>query len=440
MEGRSTSRSLIFLALNRQELRLALVSGRQHFRQHGLYFYSLPRPSYYIFATPSTICPGGSSSLYTSNSSAGAFQWSTGETTPSISVSPSANTTYTVTVTGSNGCTTVKDVTVTLDSDALTVDPEYYICGRSTPTICPPEANTTTDWYLNTGSQSILVHTGSCFNPTQEGTYYVVQNNPCSAIKAFYVNDLAGQLIPNFNLTTTDRGGYYNITANAAQFSYPTNVPNIGHYWSVEDLTTGCTFNNPSQWWGGAYPTTANSFTNNFPEYGASNCQPSTAYNQGQFEYGHTYRIIRGLWSDCDGWTAYSATINIVLPPEEEGEEGAFFERITYSKEIGTHPKDLQTAGQPANSLPPTHSSKVTLLKPVAFNLYPNPTSGAFTVEFLEEVDATIEVVDLVGRVVLSKTVQENISTVDISDKPSGVYFVKIIRGELTTTRQIIKK
>lgn len=59
-----------------------------------------------------TICPCSSTSINATGG--GTYAWSTGATTSSIVVSPAATTTYTVTVTNTAGCTTVKSSKVTI--------------------------------------------------------------------------------------------------------------------------------------------------------------------------------------------------------------------------------------------------------------------------------------------------------------------------------------
>ncbi len=61
-----------------------------------------------------TICPGESVTLTATGT--GSVVWSTTETTPSITVSPSATTVYTVTLTDGNSCENSDDVTVTVQS------------------------------------------------------------------------------------------------------------------------------------------------------------------------------------------------------------------------------------------------------------------------------------------------------------------------------------
>ena len=75
-----------------------------------------------------TVCPGVSATL-TATGGTG-YLWSTGENTASITVNPSSNTSYTVTVSGSGGCTATDDVLVNV-SPSLNV-----IITPSQDTIC----------------------------------------------------------------------------------------------------------------------------------------------------------------------------------------------------------------------------------------------------------------------------------------------------------------
>ncbi|WP_369994785.1 Ig-like domain-containing protein [Winogradskyella sp.] len=63
------------------------------------------------------------------------YTWSTGETTPFINVTPTVTTTYTVTSLGSNGCSTIEEVTVT-------VVPEVIADAGTDSTICAGESVT----------------------------------------------------------------------------------------------------------------------------------------------------------------------------------------------------------------------------------------------------------------------------------------------------------
>jgi len=68
-------------------------------------------PSVTVVANPTDVCVGTSTTL-TANTNASSFLWTGGSTNQNIQVTPSANTTYNVTVTGGNGCTSTSNVTV----------------------------------------------------------------------------------------------------------------------------------------------------------------------------------------------------------------------------------------------------------------------------------------------------------------------------------------
>lgn len=83
-----------------------------------------PRPTVTIQASPSTICLGGSSTLVaaaTGGTAPYTFQWDQNlGTNDTVTVSPTATTTYNVTVTDANGCTNTAAITITV-TDGLDV-------------------------------------------------------------------------------------------------------------------------------------------------------------------------------------------------------------------------------------------------------------------------------------------------------------------------------
>ncbi|MDY8134610.1 T9SS type A sorting domain-containing protein [Aquimarina sp. 2201CG5-10] len=145
--------------------------------------------------TDVTITQGESTTLTATGG--GTYEWSTGETTASINVSPDETTTYTVTVTSEEGCTATDDVTVFVEGCSVIADagPDQTICIVTdvVPTVVGDENQTSLrsnmmeevtltasggDTYLwSTGetTQSITV------SPTTETTYTVtVFKDGCS--------------------------------------------------------------------------------------------------------------------------------------------------------------------------------------------------------------------------------------------------------------------
>ncbi|MFA6200291.1 MAG: DUF4465 domain-containing protein [Bacteroidales bacterium] len=77
----------------------------------------------------------------------------------------------------------------------------------------------------------------------------------------------------------------------------------------------------------------------------------------------------------------------------------------------------------------------------ISMTLYPNPTSGLFNVniEGLNS-DAKIFVCDAQGRIINLKSfnANNNIISFDLSSYPKGVYFIKVMTGQSTSSKKLI--
>ncbi|NOT36154.1 MAG: HYR domain-containing protein [Saprospiraceae bacterium] len=82
-----------------------------------------PSPIVSISPNPGNVTPPMSVTLTATGG--GTYLWNTGETTAAITKAPIVNTTYTVTVTSSNGCTASSTVLVTVN---LATTPDLYTC------------------------------------------------------------------------------------------------------------------------------------------------------------------------------------------------------------------------------------------------------------------------------------------------------------------------
>ena len=111
------------------------------------------------------ICSGDSATLTASGG--GSYLWSTGETSPSITVSPTANTTYTVEVTSAEGCTDTDQVVVSINPEVvIDAGPDVAICiGDSTILTATASGEGAFLWSTGETTASITV------SPTVETTY-----------------------------------------------------------------------------------------------------------------------------------------------------------------------------------------------------------------------------------------------------------------------------
>lgn len=72
--------------------------------------------------------------------------------------------------------------------------------------------------------------------------------------------------------------------------------------------------------------------------------------------------------------------------------------------------------------------------------VYPNPTSGEFTIELSNSSAKTIEVLDLTGRVVYSNTAASEKVKVNLSTLANGIYYVKIQTKSSTEVIKVVKQ
>lgn len=98
----------------------------------------LPNPSIFIANSDTAVCLGTKVTLTASGGQR--YRWSSGDTTTTIQKTPSVSTTYSVTVTGSNGCT----ATTSKSARVVTSEP---IAAVQSATMSPP--NLTIDAYRN---------------------------------------------------------------------------------------------------------------------------------------------------------------------------------------------------------------------------------------------------------------------------------------------------
>ncbi|MFZ5555034.1 MAG: gliding motility-associated C-terminal domain-containing protein [Bacteroidota bacterium] len=133
---------------------------------------SEPAPLNTSVAGTTTICTGQSTTLTASGGTI--FNWSTSETTASITVSPASTTTYSVIIT-STPCADTVSVTVTVNSTPVAViSGDTSIC-TGQPTTLTASGGTSFLWSNGSTSSTITIFPGS------DTTYTVAVSNNCGA-------------------------------------------------------------------------------------------------------------------------------------------------------------------------------------------------------------------------------------------------------------------
>jgi hypothetical protein len=74
-----------------------------------------------------------------------------------------------------------------------------------------------------------------------------------------------------------------------------------------------------------------------------------------------------------------------------------------------------------------------------SIQIYPNPATDNVNINYNHNIK-TIELIDVQGRILVSKMVNENQVTFDVSDYSSGVYYLKITGDGGSTIEKLLKQ
>jgi hypothetical protein len=78
------------------------------------------------------------------------------------------------------------------------------------------------------------------------------------------------------------------------------------------------------------------------------------------------------------------------------------------------------------------------------FSIYPNPTTGGFSLELKsieETAELKVEMYGMLGERVFSGELQgQRKYNLSLEGKPNGVYFIRVVSGKLAGTGKIIKQ
>lgn len=309
-------------------------------------------------------------------------------------------------------------------------------------------------WYSNTtnstvGGTFIGSGTGSTYSPVAYSAkvtwYYVVVTNTNNAAdgnqkasvtsEVVSVNVLAvgpmNQIIknPSFEEGSYDNGSYtvpngWNLSATftgSKDITLPDRASSHGtFYYSISCDGTG---NEIDLYQSVLLPAGEYTLKADL----RAQARPTTALYASVGDEVKTAAPTSGSWSG--GWGTSPAVVSFVVP------ENSTPVRIGVSAAARIMVDNFQlekASNDGGTSIPIVNLSLAAV--------YPNPTDGLFTLDFVNEGSYTITLTDLTGSVLLRTVVKEQTKQIDIRRYPSGVYLLMIADGKQQRTSKIVKK
>lgn len=371
-----------------------------------------------INATPNvavnsaTICSGNAASLTASGATS--YAWSNSATTAAVSVSPASTTGYTVTGT-SNGCTNSKVATVTVKATPVLNVNNASVCNGS-PAIISASGATTYLWNTSATTSSISVSPSSTTNYTVTGT-----TNGCSDTKVVTVT---------INSTPTVAVTHATVCAGSPAVLTASGASNYS--WS-NSATTGSISVSPSS----TTSYTVTGFNGSCQDVQVAtitvNALPSVALAVSATAVCINESAITLSGTPAGG--TYSGT----------GVSGSSFNPATSGAGTFTVTYAYTDANSCANSTQKTINvslcTGIEEVEQAGFIIYPNPTSGIFTIGLSTSIEkVNLEVFDGIGKLVVQKTDVASGTTVSLESFAKGIYTVRISHESNYKVIRIIKQ
>lgn len=345
---------------------------------------------------------------------------------------------YRIKLAASNSCTEWSEATKVIYiacNPAVNAGPDITICPDACGTIgVAGSGKIHYNWSFMSGG----LPTGAgntpqitvCPDLTTVYTLTTTNLSGCSATDQVTVTVLPND--PSFSLlVNTANPSYFTLTATPNDIN-GFSQPGFFFHWVIEEMNGGsayyynaysnCWWTYPAQNFIGYVSTGTGTYTQN------QNCPPPISGPVGKFLYNHTYRVTLATWNDNCPWRQSSIT---VTPVKALG--GGAPTMVMYEDDTAPDFSFLQNGGQPANP------ESVATADPM-LNVYPNPSTGLFTVSLNTPADGTLEVLDVLGKKVHALRLNAGTATynVDLSGFAKGIYVLDINAGGRKETRKIV--
>lgn len=378
---------------------------------------------------PTTFCEGGSVVL-TAPSGFSNYLWSTGETSQSITVTQSG--TYTVTIADNNGCTgTSTEVDVVVNpkpAPILTVVGSTTVCSGDSVEVRAPAGYVSYTWVATSNTN---YGTGRSIFVSQEDEVYVevVDLNGCvgqSDAVAIYISQITQPVVIPSGPTTFCEGGSVVLSAPAGYSSYIWSNGATSREITVED--------------GGEYSVTVVNAVLCVASSSKTEVTVNPLPERPTIERrGDTLKSISPV-AEAWQWFKNGTEISGATAP---------FYIVTQAGIYRVAIQDDNTCTAISNGFDVILTGlddDVVAGRVGDIRLYPNPTSGMFTIEtdIAHSGAVTIELVNTVGEVVMtiSDDAQGGLfkKSIDMGTLASGVYNVVVTSANQRWTVRLVRQ
>jgi hypothetical protein len=360
-----------------------------------------PLPVVTITANPTSICPGGSSTITATTASPLSYTWSTNANTSNITTSISG--VYTATITDANGCKGNASFTLgTSSSLSLTASSSLPVfCSGNTATLSVTGATSYT-WNTNANGNNIVV------SPTTNTTYTVLGSN------SFCTGTTAISIVVNPNPTITASGNPTNICSGSL-----VNLSSGGansYTWSTGSNAANTTDNPTSTT---VYTVTGSS---------SNGCKDVKTVTIGVFP-NPTVTTVSNNSLLCVGQSATvtaSGANTYTWNTSTTGSQVVINPTITTSYTVtGTNGNGCNNSSIFTQSVSTCSGLQGISLTMVEINIYPNPCSDIITIVTESCTEIPVLIFDCLGSLILSTEINST-KEIDFSKCANGIYFVHV--------------
>jgi hypothetical protein len=351
-----------------------------------------PNPT--ITVNSGVICAGTSFSMVPTGAST--YTYSSG----SAVVSPSALSSYSVVGTSSLGClstnTAVSTVSVTA-SPTITVN-SGIVCAGQTFTMVPTGGTS----YTYTGGSAVV-------NPTTTTSYSVSATNTLgcvgNAVSTVVVNPTPVIVVPSAAICIGN--SYTLVPTGASSYTYSSGsnvvTPTSTTSYSVTGANSfGCV--------GSGVGTVT---VNTLPTVTATT--PNTLICNGEIAY-----LTANSTATNVSWSTGQTTSNISVSPTVTS---TYYVNVTDNNGCTSNAASVLVTVNACIGVQELVSDKVSV--------YPNPSTGVLNITLTGALaqHTSIEVYDAIGKLVLAKSLTNEMNTINISNLDNGIYLFKILNN-----------